>query len=380
MTETEIPKAAVSILIRNAGTPRAEVLLGRRAARPDDPWSGQIAFPGGRREPTDADLLDTALRELTEESGLSLTREDLTGKLPTAHAGRLTGIWMAVEPWLFLGDFPDAPGGDGEMVEWAWIPLTLLDDASARVPSPAEGYPGIRTSLGTLWGMTLRTLEALWQNPLLSVRRMLLDFDGTFYPRDHDLFRIIDTRISLYVARCKKLTDEEGDKRRQELYQQHGNTLHGLMFEGLKDPDDFLRFVFDLPDDVFPAPAPEIGAALLRIGLPADIFTNAEDSYVRRCLRLMQLGEWTGAIHDLPSFGYDCKPHHAVFEMVKTRHPEPAGEVVFVDDQPDNCSTGRETGYRTVLVRKAFPDWDKADFRIGSLPELPRILLPHLGA
>ena len=40
---------------------------------PGDPWSGQIAFPGGRHEPQDASLLDTATRETREELGLDLS-------------------------------------------------------------------------------------------------------------------------------------------------------------------------------------------------------------------------------------------------------------------------------------------------------------------
>ncbi len=371
------PQAAVAVLIRRAGTPGAEVLLGKRLSDPRDPWSGQISFPGGHAESSDADLLDTAVRELHEESGLVQDRTSLTGRLPDDHAGSGTNE-MAVTPWLFLGDFPEAPGGDGEIVRWAWVPLSLLD--GPRVPAPA-GQTGVSTPLGLLWGMTLRILDGLWQRPLLpDIHRLLLDFDGTFYPHDHPLFSVIDRRISLYVARIRHLSEEAGDAHRRELYQKYGNTLHGLMAEGLTDQPDYLRFVFDIPDSDFPGPAPEIGAALERIALPADIFTNAESSYVRRCLRLMGLGEWSGAIYDLPFFKYDCKPHAAVYEMVKACCTEPAAQAIFVDDKEENCIAGHEAGYRTTVISEALQDCSRTDFRIRSLPELTRLLLPHLGA
>jgi len=45
------------------------------------PHSGQIAFPGGRREETDLDLIETALREAHEEVGISISRDNIIGSL-----------------------------------------------------------------------------------------------------------------------------------------------------------------------------------------------------------------------------------------------------------------------------------------------------------
>ncbi len=44
---------------------------------------GQMAFPGGRWEKTDIDLMATALRETQEEIGLTLSRHDIFGQLPS---------------------------------------------------------------------------------------------------------------------------------------------------------------------------------------------------------------------------------------------------------------------------------------------------------
>lgn len=356
------------------------MLLGRRRQDPQDPWSGQIAFPGGRREDFDTDLLDTCVRELSEESGAVLARTALTGKLPLAHAGRHRGPAVAVQPWLFLVDDLKTPGGDGEIEAWDWIPLTLLDDPSARMDSPVPGHVGVRTSLGCLWGMTLATLESLWRSALVpGIRRLMLDFDGTFYPRDHRLFWEIDERISLYVSEREGLSIEDGHEKRKRLYREFGNTLHGLMHEGLKDPEHFLDFVFDMPDAVFPDPAPELRAMFARLALPVDIFTNAQAAYVVRTLRLMELEGIVGEIHDLNSFGYDCKPDPKVYGMVASRHDEPTDSVLFVDDRPDNCATGLACGYPSLLIRETFPKGDEALFRIDVLTELPRFLLPRLG-
>ena len=44
--------------------------------------AGQIAFPGGKAEPSDTDAIETAIRETMEEVGILVHREDVIGELP----------------------------------------------------------------------------------------------------------------------------------------------------------------------------------------------------------------------------------------------------------------------------------------------------------
>src|SRR5688572_15001632 len=80
---TETPAAAVAAILREVpGMSAAELFFIRRAEHPQDPWSGHIAFPGGRRDPGDPNLLATAMRETLEEVGIDLSRAKLLGRLP----------------------------------------------------------------------------------------------------------------------------------------------------------------------------------------------------------------------------------------------------------------------------------------------------------
>ena len=67
------PKRAAVAAVLRPGSNGPEVLLIRRAEHPNDPWSGHMAFPGGREDPCDADLFGTAVRETLEEVALDLT-------------------------------------------------------------------------------------------------------------------------------------------------------------------------------------------------------------------------------------------------------------------------------------------------------------------
>ena len=75
--EPGVRKAAVALIFRTGQDGSPELLFIKRAEYPGDPWSGQIAFPGGREESGDSSLLETATRETREETGIDLGREGL---------------------------------------------------------------------------------------------------------------------------------------------------------------------------------------------------------------------------------------------------------------------------------------------------------------
>jgi len=77
--EVVLNEAAVLILIFEQQGIHKTVLIERM---PDaGPHSGQIAFPGGKKEKTDADIIETAIREAEEEIGVKIDRSNYIGSL-----------------------------------------------------------------------------------------------------------------------------------------------------------------------------------------------------------------------------------------------------------------------------------------------------------
>ena len=149
-----------------------EVLLIRRAEREGDPWSGHMAFPGGRHEPRDADLLATALRETREEIGLDLARDArLLGRLEDLDAtarGRRTG--MAITPFVFeLSGEPTLTLEAKEVADALWTPLLPLYRGDSHTTYPYKlgelqlALPGYRVGESVVWGLTYQMLEALFR-------------------------------------------------------------------------------------------------------------------------------------------------------------------------------------------------------------------------
>lgn len=157
----QLPDAAVAIV--HARVPDSVLLL-RRSERAEDPWSGHWSLPGGGCEPGDADAVDTALRELEEETGIRLGRDALRSALPMAYARSRTGPCVAVAPFVFdVEDELPVILDSREAVDACWLPLaTLLDPAQHRmraIPGMQVEFPCIELGSMPLWGFTYRLLS-----------------------------------------------------------------------------------------------------------------------------------------------------------------------------------------------------------------------------
>jgi 8-oxo-dGTP pyrophosphatase MutT (NUDIX family) len=154
--------AAVAALLRESEHD-LEVLLIQRASRAGDPWSGHIALPGGHAQPTDSDLLATALRETHEEIGVDLARgAELLGRLSDLQPA--SGGALNVRPYCFaVGEGVTLRLSD-EVERAFWAPLgpLALGQCDATHDFNRDGtavsFPAWKIDGQVVWGMTYRAL------------------------------------------------------------------------------------------------------------------------------------------------------------------------------------------------------------------------------
>jgi len=95
--------AAVSLVLRQNAESEPEILFIKRSEKENDPWSGQMAYPGGRADEEDADFLATAMRECLEEVGVDLASSaDYLGPLDVIQS-RKHGMLLPslIHPYVF---------------------------------------------------------------------------------------------------------------------------------------------------------------------------------------------------------------------------------------------------------------------------------------
>src|SRR6185503_15630527 len=160
-----IPAAVAIILLE--GPDGLEALFIERAERESDPWSRQIAFPGGRRDPGDADLLATAIRETREETGVELAQAERLGALNDMYPRTPVLPPVVVRPFVFaLPERPEISTSD-EVHAAFWVPLTTLkapgvyQTVTVTPRGMTLSVPAYIVGPHVIWGMTERILTPL---------------------------------------------------------------------------------------------------------------------------------------------------------------------------------------------------------------------------
>jgi len=156
------PAAVALILVEQSGG--LEALFIKRAARAGDPWSGQVAFPGGRHDPEDGDLLATAIRETREETGVELGDAERLGVLDDLYPRTPTLPPVRVRPFVFALPARRPMVATAEVERAFWVPLahivepSVRRDVKLRVGGVERVFPAYDLGEDVIWGMTERIL------------------------------------------------------------------------------------------------------------------------------------------------------------------------------------------------------------------------------
>lgn len=162
--DCRLAPASVAMILRDNSS-MIELLFIERAQHPEDPWSGNIGFPGGRRDPSDIDLRHTAERETMEEVGIDLSSacflgrlSDIVGQnLPVRVSCFVYGLSLVVEPTL-----------SEEVQDAFWYPLEWLKQPDrefrSKISFAGRSIDTVAIDLGLpgkplLWGITYRLVS-----------------------------------------------------------------------------------------------------------------------------------------------------------------------------------------------------------------------------
>jgi 8-oxo-dGTP pyrophosphatase MutT (NUDIX family) len=159
----QLRRASVAVILRDAESP--SVLLIKRAYRADDPWSGQVAFPGGKAQEEDSTLKETAIRETREEVGIDLGQDaDFLGYFTPfrTHTGTLD-----VLPAVFLSKKDVEVRPNEEVSSYQWVKLEKLTAqrvrSSYRIDAGGQTrmMPALLVDGYVVWGLTHRIISSL---------------------------------------------------------------------------------------------------------------------------------------------------------------------------------------------------------------------------
>ena len=159
-------RAAVTLVLRPGEGGELELLMIKRAEFEGDPWSGHVAFPGGRQEPDDQSLERTAIRETWEETAIDIARDgailgpldEVSPRTPTVRRVVVRPYVAAVVPDVDIVESPEVAGA-------VWVPLSALRETAAWITAEVEAHgqplsvPAFAHGEYVVWGLTERILR-----------------------------------------------------------------------------------------------------------------------------------------------------------------------------------------------------------------------------
>ncbi|UCC33571.1 MAG: CoA pyrophosphatase [Candidatus Bathyarchaeota archaeon] len=149
--------AAVALLLK-CENQALKVLLVKRVERFTDPWSGQMALPGGKRDAKDRDLEQTVIRETLEETSIDLLdRSIFLGAMEPLRSTQRPE--MKILPFVVLLEREPVIKLNEELEDSSWISLEELAQNRNAVKLSFGEEPAYTVENRVIWGLTYRILE-----------------------------------------------------------------------------------------------------------------------------------------------------------------------------------------------------------------------------
>jgi 8-oxo-dGTP diphosphatase len=139
-----------------------DLLLVKRVENPSDPWSGQMALPGGKREPKDVSLKATVMRETMEETGISLGDCRFLGVLTAISSEPKPEI--KILPFVvLLEDEPKLKLNKEELESFIWVPFEEIVQSKGTVEFSFGKVPAYIFADAVVWGITYKIISKFIQ-------------------------------------------------------------------------------------------------------------------------------------------------------------------------------------------------------------------------
>jgi 8-oxo-dGTP diphosphatase len=158
ISNEQTANAAVALLLKPKGND-FDLLLVKRVENPSDPWSGQMALPGGKREAKDASLRDTVMRETMEETGVTLDKCRFLGVLDAVRSEPKPDF--KIVPFVVLLEkAPKLKLNKAELETFFWVPYEEVVGSKGTAEFSFGKVPAFILADAVVWGVTYRILSS----------------------------------------------------------------------------------------------------------------------------------------------------------------------------------------------------------------------------
>ena len=158
---SKAPRAGVALIFNHLG----ELCMIRRTKKQGDPWSGHMAFPGGREEQQDETIRDTAERETWEEVQIDLRKASYFGRLQDLVHPKLR---VSAFVYYFSEEVQGVPC-PSEVEKIYWLPFEQFNQNELETTREtvfdgrSHTFPVLIIGEADIWGLSLQFIRDLQQ-------------------------------------------------------------------------------------------------------------------------------------------------------------------------------------------------------------------------
>ena len=182
-------------------------------------------------------------------------------------------------------------------------------------------------------------------------RIVLFDLDETLYSPETGVMDHFRARVLTYLCTRMMLPRAEADALRRKYLQEYGTTLRGLQINHQVDPEEYLRYVHDIPLERYLRANPQLDAVLAGIPLARVIFTNASREHAEGVLALLAIRRHFARIVDIRDVEFESKPHPGAYRRICDLLGVQPRDCLIVEDSVRNLRPAKALGMSTVLVQ-----------------------------
>ncbi|MCD4803810.1 MAG: pyrimidine 5'-nucleotidase [Anaerolineales bacterium] len=199
---------------------------------------------------------------------------------------------------------------------------------------------------------------------------LFFDLDATLYPASNGLWEQIRLRIYKFMLEEIGIPEAEIPATRDKYWTTYGTTLEGLRIHHQVEPDDYLKFVHDLPLKDFLEPDPVLRGLLETLPQDLWVFTNADHHHASRVLTELGISDLFSGIVDLLALDFIVKPNRKAYQVaLKLAGVTDPKKCVMFDDLIQNLIPAKELGFYTSLVGENGSS-NQADIQLQSIHDM----------
>jgi putative hydrolase of the HAD superfamily len=207
------------------------------------------------------------------------------------------------------------------------------------------------------------------------IRTILFDLDDTLYPRQAGIMGQIRALILRYIQTRLDLSTAEADDLRWHYLELYGTTMRGLQVNHHIDPDEYLRYVHDIPLNEYLRPNPRLDGVLASLPQEKIIFTNASREHAEAVLAVLGIRRHFAQIVDVRDMDYESKPQPTAYRRICELLNVQPNECLLVEDNVRNLQPAKLLGMTTVLVGDVSHRLDQCvDYAIPCIEDMGQVL------